>query len=335
MVDAGAASAVGLRKSYVPVPLDIFSPGRELEFSLYGRQANKAIVPVCRAGQVLSEDSLQGWRRLGAQVLYVDTAEHRLYQKYANLAYDSILERDDLPVQRKFDLSYRTTVELIRGAVESSTVEEVAGERREKWVDKVVSLICDDAAAVEGMVSMLSHDYYTYTHMVNVSVMVALLAHRLGERDRERLGIITGGGLLHDVGKLRINPDTLNKMGTLTQEEWAELKLHPSLGLDFLHGRPDVRPVELLMVHQHHEKLDGSGYPLGLLGAEISAEAQMTAVIDTYDALTCKRPYRPAMTHDKAMSILVQEAQSKINRDMVRLWREIMERVMVQERQLV
>lgn len=324
MTGVRGATTDTLRKSYVPVPLDVFSSGRVLEFSVYARGVGNALQAVCLKGEALRDQDLVTWRRAGVPVLYVDTAEHRLYQQYAQEAMDLLMERADLPTKRKAELCYQTTRELIRDAAESSNVDSFAGEQRESWVNNLVTLICTDETTIDGMLSMLSHDYYTYTHMVNVSVMVTALAHRLGERDAGRLRLLASGGLLHDIGKLRISPDTLNKVGRLSGSEWAELKSHPDLGLEFLHPRPEIKPVELMMVHQHHEKLDGSGYPLGLVRSEITPEAQMTAVVDIYDALTCKRPYRAAMTHDRATAILREEAGAKINAHMVAAWTDTM-----------
>jgi len=319
------------RKSYVPVPLDVFMPGSVVQFALYARAVGNAITLVCPAGEAISEKDINTWRTGGMRVLYVDTSEHRVYQRYAESAMDELVLRDDLPVRRKAELCYQTTRELVRDAVATSSPDSVVGESREKWVNNLVTLICQDEASIDGMLSMLSHDYYTYTHMVNVSVMVTALAHRLGERETDKLRLLASGGLLHDVGKLRVNPDVLNKTGRLSQQEWEELKMHPDLGLSFLHGRDDINQVELLMVHQHHEKLDGSGYPMGLLGTEISIEAQITAVTDIYDALTCKRPYRPAMPHEKAVAILGEEAKHKVNADMVGLWQEIIDKALISE----
>ena len=321
-----------LRKSYVPVPLDVFAADVALGFSAYIRQGGNAITLACPAGEAIPAKRLGQWRTSGVQVLYVDTAEHRKYQKYAESAMAEMVERDDVPTQRKAELCYQTTRELIKDAVETSHVDSFVGERRDKWTSNLVTLILSDETAVDGMLSMLSHDYYTCTHMVNASVMVSALAYRLGERDASRLRMLASGGLLHDVGKMRVNPDTLNKVGRLTDEEWDELRSHPDLGLSFLHDRPGIQPQELLMVHQHHEKLDGSGYPSGLCGSEISVEAQMTAVVDIYDALSCKRPYRAAMTHEKACSILTEEAARKINAEMTSAWKEAISRAMAEGR---
>jgi len=321
-----------LRKSYVPVPLDIFTPGGLLDFALYVRRAGDDITLACPAGDAVPQRLLHECRTSGLQVLYVDTAEHRKYQKFAEASLTAMVNRSDLSTKRKAELCYHTTRELVKNAVETSHLETFVGERREQWATNLVTLILSDETAVDGMVSMLSHDYYTYTHMVNVSVMVSALAYRLGDRDPVRLRMLASGGLLHDVGKMRINPDTLNKVGRLTGEEWEELRSHPNLGLSFLHSRQGIEPQELMMVYQHHEKLDGSGYPSGLCGSEISVEAQMTAVVDIYDALTCKRPYRSAMAHEKACGILDDEAAKKINAEFVAAWKDTINRALAEGR---
>lgn len=319
------------RKSYVPVPLDMIFADRAMAFALFRRDRSGGLQLACPASEAISNALLKTLRAEGLRVLYIDTADHRQYRQYADTAMDDLVAREDIPTARKAELCYQTTRQLVRDAAETSNVQAFVGERRDSWVSNLVTLITSDEAAVDGMLSMLSHDYYTYTHMVNVSVMVTALAYRMGHRDPTSLRILASGGLLHDVGKLRIDPDVLNKSERLTPEEWEEICSHPTRGMAFLHDRSDIHPKELLMVHQHHEKLDGSGYPLGLRGKEISIEARMTAVVDVYDALTCKRPYRIAMPHEKACAILDGEAATKLSAEMVALWKETIEAAMTKD----
>lgn len=314
------------RKSYVPIPVDVLAPDQVIPFKLYSRASTGAIKQVCAAGEAVSAQTLRAWEQVGVSVLYVNTADHRLYQEFAETVLNGLAARPDVPVRQKARIYYQTMRELVHEACTSNHIEDLAAGPRETFANGMVSLICDDDEALGGLLMMLSHDYYTYTHMVNVSVMVVGLAQRSGLRERTRLRDIASGGLLHDIGKTRINPDTLNKTGRLTADEWEEIKTHPGLGLEYLHQRPDIRPTELLMVHQHHEKLDGSGYPLGLVGSEICLEAQMTAVVDVYDALTCKRPYREALSHEAAIRILREQAGSKLDGELVAVWQETIER---------
>jgi len=314
------------RKSYVPIPVDVLAPERVIPFNLFSRASTGAIKQVCAAGEAIAAETLRAWEQVGVTVLYVNTTDHRLYREFAEKVLNDLALRPDLPAPQKARIYYQTMRELVHEACVSNHIEDMAAGPRDTFANGMVSLICEDDAALGGLLMMLSHDYYTYTHMVNVSVMVAGLAYRVGLREHGRLRDIASGGLLHDTGKTRINPDILNKTARLTADEWEVLQTHPGLGLEYLHRRTNIHPTELLMVHQHHEKLDGSGYPLGLVGNEISYEAQMTAVVDIYDALTCKRPYRPALSHEAAIGILREQAGDKLNADLVAAWQDTIER---------
>ncbi len=314
------------RKCYVPIPVDVLAPDRAIPFNLYSRSSTGAIKQVCAVGEAVTAQSLRAWEQVGVSVLYVNTTDHRLYQAFAEKMLNELALRPDVPAPQKARIYYQTMRELVHEACASNHIEDLAAGPRDAFANGMVSFICEDGEALSGLLLMLSHDYYTYTHMVNVSVMAAGLAYRVGLREHDRLRDIASGGLLHDTGKTRIDPDILNKTGRLTTEEWETLKTHPGLGLEYLHQRPDLRPTELLIVHQHHEKLDGSGYPLGLVGSEISLEAQMTAVVDVYDALTCQRPYRPALSHEAAIRILREQAGDKLNAELVAAWQETIER---------
>ena len=313
-------------KCYVPIPIDVLVPGRVLPFSLYTRSGTGVINQVRVAGEALAAGMLRNWAQAGVSVLYVHTTDHRLYQGFAETVLNDLAAHSDLPAPQKARIYYKTMHALVHEACTSNHIEDLAAGPRDAFANGMVSMICEDSEAMGGLLMMLSHDYYTYTHMVNVSVMVAGLAYRAGVRDRGRLRDVASGGLLHDVGKTRIDPEVLNKAGRPTAEEWEEIKTHPGLGLEYLYQRPDIRPAELLIVHQHHEKLDGSGYPLGLVGGEICPEAQMTAVVDIYDALTCQRPYRAALSHETAMAILREQAGGKLSAELVAAWQETIER---------
>ena len=136
---------------------------------------------------------------------------------------------------------------------------------------------------------------------------VALLASRVGDElglPPGRLRNLAMGGLLHDIGKLSIGDAVLKKPTALTDEEFAEIQRHPAAGVRLLHelgGFPD--PV-LSLVHDHHERLDGSGYPRGLAASELTLDARILAACDVYDALVSPRVYRDAWSPGRAMQLL-------------------------------
>lgn len=150
--------------------------------------------------------------------------------------------------------------------------------------------------------SIESKDAYTQGHCVRVADLGCAIARQLGWDDR-RLFWFRVGALLHDVGKIDIPPEILNKPDRLTSEEWALMRSHPEAGVELLRGidfPEDVLPVVL----SHHEKWDGSGYPHGLAGEAIPLSARILGLADVYDALATDRSYKKGFPHDEAMAIM-------------------------------
>jgi putative nucleotidyltransferase with HDIG domain len=147
--------------------------------------------------------------------------------------------------------------------------------------------------------SIESSDTYTHGHSERVATYAAALATAMG-LDETELQTIRVGAYLHDVGKVRIPHEILNKPGRLTNEEFDEIKRHPEYGIELLASVEfpwDIRPI----IRSHHEKVDGSGYPDRLRGDEIPLSAQLICIVDVYDALTTTRSYRGAMSHQAAL----------------------------------
>ncbi len=148
------------------------------------------------------------------------------------------------------------------------------------------------------------YDAYTFTHMVNVSVLSVLIGMQLG-LDKDDLFALGQGGLLHDVGKTKIDISIINKRGRLDTEELREIQKHPSYGQDII-LQSEINDERIIApVLQHHEKIDGSGYPYGLKDKKIHFFAKIAAVADIYDALTTVRSYKKAMVPYKAVSIIL------------------------------
>jgi len=118
------------------------------------------------------------------------------------------------------------------------------------------------------------------------------------------------GGILHDIGKIGVPESILNKPGPLTDEEWQQMKRHPEIGYRICESLSKTLGQALEVIRHHHEKLDGSSYPDGLRGDEVSLASRIMGVVDIYDALITDRPYRPAMSDQRAFAILREEASA-------------------------
>jgi putative nucleotidyltransferase with HDIG domain len=151
--------------------------------------------------------------------------------------------------------------------------------------------------------SIESKDIYTQGHCVRVADLACALWARVAEGDATSLFWFRIGALLHDVGKLMVPAEVLNKPGRLSEEEWALVRRHPTAGVELLADIEfpwDVRPI----VESHHERWDGAGYPHGLAGESIPITARVLCIADVYDALTSQRSYKDPFTHDAAMDVM-------------------------------
>jgi len=158
-------------------------------------------------------------------------------------------------------------------------------------VEEISNSILRHPHALISLSRLKTSDEYTYMHSVAVCALMVALARRMGMKD-EQVREAGVAGLMHDVGKMMIAPEVLNKPGRLTVEEFSLMKTHPEQGLKILEENLPVAALVMDVCLHHHEKVDGSGYPDGLQGSDISIFARMSAVCDVYDAITSDRPYK-------------------------------------------
>jgi HD-GYP domain-containing protein (c-di-GMP phosphodiesterase class II) len=158
-------------------------------------------------------------------------------------------------------------------------------------VEDISDSVTRNPGALISLARLKTADDYTYMHSVAVCAMMVALSKQLG-LDEARTRSAGLAGLLHDLGKAFMPPKVLNKPGTLTPQEFGIMKAHPVEGHRALRRVGGIDPAALDVSLHHHEKVDGSGYPMGLKGDEISLFAKMGAVCDVYDAITSNRPYK-------------------------------------------
>lgn len=187
-------------------------------------------------------------------------------------------------------------VDQSRGAVISMFNEARMGravdtESAVSLVEHIASSVMRNPGALIGLARLKTTDDYTYMHSVAVCALMISLALQLGldEAQVRDAGI---AGLLHDIGKMAVPMAILNKPGKLSDAEFSAVKQHPEAGYHILRKSDQVSPMALDVCRHHHEKLDGTGYPLGLAGDQISLFARMGAICDVYDAITSNRPYK-------------------------------------------
>ncbi|HMK56905.1 MAG TPA: HD domain-containing phosphohydrolase [Dissulfurispiraceae bacterium] len=192
-------------------------------------------------------------------------------------------------------------------------------------VNAIVGAVLENRDVLYHLIDIRHYDYYTYTHSVNVAVMSIGMGINAGmSREMvQRLGI---GALLHDIGKSAIRSDLINKREMLNESEFEIIKTHVQEGERLLQKHPGVSPESIAALMEHHEKLSGTGYPLGLSGAGISLPGRIASIVDSYDALITNRPYKPAFTPFYAISTLMHE-KADYDSDLLKTFIEMLGRV--------
>lgn len=180
----------------------------------------------------------------------------------------------------------------------------------------IADSVLDNFGTLIQLGQLKTADDYTFQHCVSVCALLTGFC-RLLEFNRQTTYDVGIGALLHDVGKMRVPLEILNKPGRLSNEEFDAIKLHVAHGCDIVAGVPWVGATALNVISHHHERFDGTGYPAGLRGTEISYVGQMAAIVDVYDAITAERVYHRAMEPAEALRKLHEWSRFHFNEELV------------------
>ncbi len=230
------------------------------------------------AGTVLTPDVIG---KINGQTLYY------IYIDVPNTTEQSIqLERDILEGSMKASINSFKSIykNLKEGKRQIRDEVEVA-------IEPIIQLIEKNYDLAKKLWEIEVTDAYTFDHSVRVCLMSALIGKWMN-LSKERIHDVAIAGLLHDTGKCRVPEGILNKPGKLTPEEYELMKGHPEAGLKILSEVPGISPLVLKGVYEHHERIDGTGYPRGLTNSNISMVAKIIAIADVYSAMTTDRVYR-------------------------------------------
>jgi HD-GYP domain-containing protein (c-di-GMP phosphodiesterase class II) len=183
-------------------------------------------------------------------------------------------------------------------------------------IAELAEAVSENRSALLALTTLKSHDNYTFTHMVNVSILTMGQARGLGI-DGPLLREFGLAGLMHDIGKVRTPADILNKRSPLTDDEFTVLKRHPVDGAEVLRATPDVPALVPVVALEHHRRLDGSGYP-DIRRDGLNLATVLCSIADVYDAMRSQRPYQQAFPSDRILVVLRQAEGRQFDRHLIR-----------------
>lgn len=219
-----------------------------------------------------------------------------------------------------------TRVQAVENVAETFRQAEMHGQFNMSLIERCADLLVRDIMSKKKNLVQITdirlHDSYTFSHSVNVAVLSAMLGNLCGY-SKSKLQVITLGGLLHDIGKLAVPTSILNKPGALTADEFKIIRRHPSEGRRLLKElKSPIASILAIIAVQHHEHIDGSGYPNHIRGKSIHPYCRITAIADVYDALTSVRPYKKAYKPNVVYQMMMHYSPGHFNMDRLRLFFE-------------
>lgn len=307
----------------IPISVTTLLPTEAVALDLYQRvRAGDRLVLYRAADYPLSFEDLERLRGRGVQCLYITKDSRSIYQRYLRRIAAGEDSRP-LPLAARAGALSEVVRDVLKVAFSGGCLDQ-AVEAAEQLGSLAADILTKDTFAAGDLLRVLYHDYATFTHSANVAFYCGMLATSLGF-EHDDVKRVTIGGLLHDFGKLDLNEGILCKIGRLDESEYRRIRLHPVLGFRKLAQRDDLVEGQLMMTYQHHERLDGKGYPVGNVASGIHPWAKLCAVVDVFEALTSQRPYRKPMSRGKALMLQQRDSGKAFDPEMLACWKNIIQ----------
>ncbi len=281
-------------------------PGMKLDHPVVDRLGH---ILVAR-GAELDEYVINSMIKLGIMTVYIQEGEPDSEEEESGL---QISDKAKQNIEKLYteDRSKVTLDESVRKRVaegiqyiySDTSSDELANTTTNIADDLMSAINANDAIAID-ISALKTSDEYTFKHSVDVATIAMIIAKKQG-LSQEEIREIGVTGLLHDVGKTKVPLEILNKPGKLTDDEFAVMKQHSVFSYNIVKENKEFSPNVCLGVLQHHEKINGRGYPLGLNEKEISPYAKILSVADIYDALVTERPYKAAYSQRDAVEMIM------------------------------
>lgn len=263
-----------------------------------------------QGGEILAQEV---WDKKGVRLLAAGTTYKKAYLKILeSLNINHVyIEANEICNNKKEQVKvfnpealYRQTKTLVTEQLKRfEDIGSISIYRFEGLINTVINEVMESSQIIENMYIMQRYNDYTYTHAVRVTVLAIMICSKM-QISRYKTYEIAMGCMLHDLGKTKVSEEILNKPGKLTAEEFDQIRMHPIAGYNIANANKNLSGTIKKIILTHHEKLDGSGYPLGLVDEDICLGARICAVADIFDAMSSKRPYKDAVSLPESIRIM-------------------------------
>ncbi len=277
------------------------------EIAFFSEKEGK-VAPIKLAGEAFSPLALSNF-----DFVLVSESDLNKIQKFAE---DAMVGKDDplkpkAPVDQRMNTLRQAAIAVVEDLFQNPSPENISKSKR--VVGSFVYLLMREPEAYLFLARLSSHDPYTLQHSVGAAVNSIILARKLGVKDEKELEEVGMGGLLHDVGKVKVKKEIINKEGPLDEFEWEEMRQHSSMGYDIIKGNRDLSDRTKLAVLEHHEDKSQGGYPNQIPWGDVAFFSKIVCISDIFNALTTNRSYSKAKPPFEAFQLMRDKLAHKID----------------------
>lgn len=299
-------------EDYYKVPIDLYRDGEIVETDLYLYYQGQHILCKTKGVRWSAEDE-ERVVNFGADTFFVKFSSPEEHSQFLDEKLKSLLERPNVSLERKASVLYDVSDPILSKVYSASRDTEnmkVAGN----YVKNCIKYLNEKGSLTE-LVQLANKNLTEHTHALHVSTYSIALAKRVGAQSYEDIFALGMGALLHDIGKSKIDSKILKKAGDLDDKEWAIIRMHPEYGAEILDGRPEVPKLARRIVLEHHERVNGKGYPKGIKG--IHQFSKIVGIADCFNALTSATEYSQAKTPYDALKYMIQHMSLEYDKNLL------------------
>ena len=297
---------------YFRIRLSTVQPHQEVPFDIYLYLDGK-IVTYLNQGQKLDGNRLESLHsKDSGESFYVHNNQKQIYRDYVKGTMNSDLISNDT----KASILRESSIAILEDLFETPDVALALAASRPIITD-LLNFMEAAPESIGNLISLTGHDFYTYNHSFDVSIYSLGLGQVLGF-DKKTLEELGQSSLFHDIGKRNVPLEILCKKGPLSDDEWVEMRMHPTYGLNILNEHEGISDAIKAACYEHHESWSGGGYPQDISGHEIHPFGRLVALTDTYDAMTTQRSYNTPMKPTEALQMMKDKLSGRYDPDMLK-----------------
>ena len=272
------------KEIFVPISLESIEPVIFPDVALFIKTGGNHVLYKSHGRDFTAHDQ-DRLAKNGVEFIFVSKDDMDVITSHMEASAERLLKSDLLNARAKGKMIYQTSINFVDDIFNNPEKATDLG-RTKRLIENLMLYLSDNPDAINSLETVMTHNYHTFVHSLQVTSLTLLMHSEAYTLSRDEMLDVGTGAILHDFGKIFVPQEILNKSGKLSEDEIEILKRHPEEGYLFLQDKVGLSPVALTIIRLHHERCNGSGYPLGLESRDIPRSAQVTGIADVYCTLT-------------------------------------------------